>query len=74
MKTKSYNPSPLEVEFVSVIESLQQDINKRLEKSEVQYFEHNLNIDNPTLKAKIIEEDGDEHTLILKVIQKPDNV
>jgi len=74
MKTKSYNPSPLEVEFVSVIESLQQDINKRLEKSEVQYFEHNLNIDNPTLKAKIIDEDGDEHTLILKVIQRPDDV
>ena len=74
MKTKSYNPSPLEVEFVSVIESLQQDINKRLEKSEVRSFEHNINIDNPTLKAKIIDEDGDEHTLILKVIQRPDDV
>ena len=45
MKTKSYNPSPLEVEFVTVIESLQKDINKRLAKSEVQSFEHNINID-----------------------------
>lgn len=72
MKTKSYNPSPLEVEFVSVIESLQQDINKKLQNSEVLSFEHNIRIDNPILKANIIDNDGDEHTLILKVIQKPD--
>jgi len=74
MKTKLYNPSPLEVEFVNVIESLQQDINKKLENSEIRSFEHNLDIDNPILKANIIDDDGDKHTLILKVIQKPDDV
>lgn len=74
MKTKAYNPSPLEVEFVNVIESLQQDINKKLENSEVRSFEPNLEIDNPILKANIIDDDGDKHILILKVIQRPDVV
>jgi hypothetical protein len=73
MKTKSYNPSPLEVEFVNVIESLQQNINEKLENSKIQSFEHNIEIDNPILKANIIDNDGDKHTVILRVIQKPDD-
>ena len=73
MKTKSYNPSPLEVEFVSVIESLQQNINEKLKDSEIRSFEHNIEIDNPILKANIIDDDGDAHTLILRIIQKPDD-
>jgi hypothetical protein len=73
MKTKSYNPSPLEVEFVNVIESLKQNINEKLTFSEIDSFEHELDIDNPTLKANLIDIDGDKHTIILKVIQKPDD-
>ena len=72
MKTKIYNPSPLEIEFVNVIESLRLDINKKLQNSEVESFEHKLELDNPILKANIVDEDGDRHTLILQIIQKPD--
>lgn len=72
MKTKSYNPSPLEVEFVQVIESLKLKISEKLSTSEIESFEHDLDIDNPTLKANLIDVDGDKHTIILKVIQKPD--
>lgn len=72
MKTKTYNPSPLEVEFVNVIESLQQDINKKLKSSEIESFEHKLELDNPILKAHVVDKDGDKHTLILQIIQKPD--
>ena len=72
MKTKTYNPSPLEVEFVNVIESLKHKINEKLENSEIESFEHKLDIDNPLLKATVVDKDGDKHTLILKVIQKPD--
>jgi len=72
MKTKAYNPSPLEVEFVNVIESLQNDINKKLSNCAIHSFEHNIDLDNPTLKANIVDVDGDKHTVILKVIQKPD--
>ena len=72
MKTKTYNPSPLEVEFVNVIESLKININEKLENSEIKSFEHKLDLDNPILKANVVDNDGDRHTLILKVIQKPD--
>jgi hypothetical protein len=72
MKTKSYNPSPLEVEFVNILESLKQHINQKLSNSKIESFQHNLEIDNPTLKADLIDVDGDKHTIILKVIQKPD--
>lgn len=74
MKTKSYNPSPLEVEFVNIIESLQMNINEKLENGQVESFKHKLDLDNPILQANIIDSDGDKHTLILKVIQKPDEV
>lgn len=72
MKTKIYNPSPLEIEFVNVIESLRLDINKKLQNSEIESFEHKLELDNPILKANVVDEDGDKHTLILQIIQKPD--
>jgi len=72
MKTKAYNPSPLEVEFVQVIESLKKNINKQLGNSEIVSFEHQLELDNPILKANVIDDDGDKHILILRVIQKPD--
>jgi len=72
MKTKIYNPSPLEVEFINVIESLQQDINKKLQNCQIESFEHKLELDNPILKANVVDEDGDKHTLILQIIQKPD--
>jgi hypothetical protein len=74
MKTKIYNPSPLEIEFVNVIESLRLDINKKLQNSEIESFEHKLELDNPILKANIVDEDGDKHTLVLQIIQKPDEI
>ena len=72
MKTKAYNPSPLEVEFVQVIESLKQNINDKLENSEIVSFEHQLELDNPILRANLVDVDGDKHIVILRVIQKPD--
>lgn len=72
MKTTSYNPSPLEVEFASIIESLKEDINKKLENRNIDSFEHRLDMDNPTLKVFIKDDDGDEHCLVLKFIQRPD--
>ena len=73
MKTKSYNPSPLEVEFVNVIESLLHNINEKLENSKIRSFEDNIESDYRILNANIIDVDGDKHTVILRVIQKPDD-
>jgi hypothetical protein len=72
MKTKAYNPSPLEVRFVNVIESLKKEINDKLQDCEVTSFDQQLDLDNPILKANIIDVDGDRHTIVLQVIQKPD--
>ena len=72
MKTKAYNPSPLEVTFVNVIESLREEINDKLRDCEVTSFEQQLDLDNPILKANIIDVDGDKHTIVLQVIQRPD--
>jgi hypothetical protein len=74
MKTRSYNPSPLEVEFVQVIASLKDHINEKLTNCEIESFDQRIDIDNPILKAYLIDTDGDKHTVILKVIQKPDEI
>jgi len=72
MKTTSYNPSDLEVEFATVIESLKDTISDKLNHKKILSVENNLNIDNPILKVQLLDDDGDEHTLVLKLIQKPD--
>ena len=73
MKTTSYNPSPLEVEFSNIIESLKLEINAKLNNRTIESFEHRLDMDNPTLKIFIKDDDGDKHCLVIKLIQKPDD-
>ena len=73
MKTTSYNPSEIEVEFATVIESLKDTISDKLSQKKILSVENHLNMDNPILKVHLIDDDGDKHTLVLKLIQKPDN-
>ena len=73
MKTTSYNPSEIEVEFATVIESLKDTISDKLSQKKILSVENHLNMDNPILKVYLIDDDGDKHTLVLKLIQKPDN-
>ena len=74
MITKEYNPSPLEVRFAEVLCGLKDEINKRLPDFEVLNIENNTQLDNPTIDFKLKDKDGDEHEIILKVIQRPDNL
>ena len=73
MITKDYNPSPLEVRFVEVLCNLKDEINQRLVNFDVLKIENNTNLDNPTIDFLLKDKDGDEHEIILKIIQKPDN-
>ena len=73
MKTQDYNPSPLEVRFVNALCELQEEINKKLVNFSVYKIESNKLIDNPTIDFYLKDTDGDEHEVILKIIQKPDN-
>lgn len=72
MKTQDYNPSPLEVRFVDVLCDLKDEINKKLEHFNVYKIESNKQIDNPIIDFYLKDSDGDEHELIIKIIQKPD--
>ena len=72
MITKDYNPSPIEVRFVEVLCELKQEINEKLVNYDVLKIENNTQLDNPTIDFYLKDIDGDEHEVILKVIQKPD--
>ena len=74
MITKDYNPSPIEVRFVEVLCDLKDEINKQLPNYDVVSIENNIQLDNPTIDFKLKDSDGDHHEIILKVIQKPDEV
>jgi hypothetical protein len=72
MITKDYNPSPIEVKFVEALCNLKNQINEKLDNYDVTSIENNTQLDNPTINFFLKDADGDEHEVILKVIQKPD--
>lgn len=72
MKTKDYNPSPIEVRFVEVLCELKDEINEKLVNFDVYKIENNTQLDNPTVDFHLKDSDGDNHEIIVKIIQKPD--
>ncbi len=72
MKTKNYNPSPIEVRFVEVLSDLKDEINKKLVNFDVVKIDNNTQLDNPTLNFHLKDMEGDEHKIVLKIIQTPD--
>lgn len=72
MKTSTYNPSPLEVDFANALFILQEQIQKHLHDNKVINVETNLNQDNPTVKFSLLDKDGDPHEIIVRIIQIPD--
>jgi hypothetical protein len=72
MKTNSYNPSALEIEFANILEDLKDEMNLRLQNRKIESASIQLDQDNPTFKMEIADVDGDKHIMILKLIQRPD--
>ena len=72
MKTNSYNPSPLEIEFANLLDDLIDEMNLRLKNRKIESSDIQLDQDNPTFRMDICDLDGDKHTMILKIIQRPD--
>ena len=72
MKTTSYNPSPIEVEFANAILELQEKIGNNLNGLEIINVENRIQEDNPLLRFYLLDEDGDPHEVVLKIIQTPD--
>lgn len=72
MKTSTYNPSPLEVDFANALFILQEQIQKHLHDNEVVNVESDIKQDNPTVKFKLLDKDGDPHEIVVRIIQIPD--
>ena len=72
MKTQHYNPSPLEQELARAIAALKFELNQHM-SSEIVTIESMLDRDNPKLNFILKDSDGDEHKLVVQVIQQIDD-
>jgi hypothetical protein len=72
MKTPSYNPSPLEVDFANALIILQKDIQMHLQGNEIVNVESNIKRDNPMVKFNLVDKDGDAHEIVVRIVQIPD--
>jgi hypothetical protein len=72
MKTTTYNPSSLEVDFANALFILQDQIQKHLQGNEVVKVESNIRKDNPMVKFSLLDKDGDPHEIVVRIIQIPD--
>lgn len=71
MKTQQYNPSPLEQELANAIANLQSELSQRL-SGEIIEVKSTLKADNPKLDIRLRDSDGDEHQLVVQIIQRID--
>jgi len=72
MKTSSYNPSPLEVDFANALYILQKEIEKHLQNNQIRSVETHLKRDNPMVKFSLVDKDGDPHEVVVRIVQIPD--
>ena len=72
MKTSTYNPSPLEVDFANALHILQQDIEKHLQGNKIIEVTSDIKKENPMIRFHLLDKDGDPHEIVLRVIQIPD--
>ena len=72
MKTPTYNPSSLEVDFANALQILQKEIEKHLLDNQITHVENHLRKDNPMVKFSLLDKDGDPHEIVIRIIQIPD--
>jgi hypothetical protein len=72
MKTSTYNPSPLEVDFANALYILQKEIEKHLQGNQITNVETQLKRDNPMVRFSLVDKDGDPHEIVVRIIQIPD--
>ena len=72
MKTSTYNPSPIEVDFANSLYILQKEIEKHLQGNQVTNVETFLKRDNPMVRFSLVDKDGDPHEVVVRIIQIPD--
>ncbi|MEM9829496.1 MAG: hypothetical protein AAF944_02605 [Bacteroidota bacterium] len=72
MKTQNYNPSPLEQTFAQIIVDLKDTIQDQLSDSKIVYARAELETDNPSVFFTVEDSDGDQHQMVIRVVQRID--
>jgi hypothetical protein len=72
MKTLVYNPSPLEVNFAKAVETLTKRIEEILKPLKIISIDKRLKEDNPKLIFTIRDKEGDNHEVVVQIIQRID--
>jgi hypothetical protein len=72
MKTSSYNPSPLEIDFANALQILREEIQKHLLNNQITHVENHLGKDNPMVRFNLVDTEGDPHEIVVRIIQIPD--
>lgn len=72
MKTTTYNPSPLEVDFANALSALQSEIEKHLKGNKIIEIQNETKKENPILRFQLLDKDGDPHEIAIRIIQIPD--
>lgn len=72
MKTQSYNPSQIELDFSEALLALQDQLQKILPQYQLVEMKIRANKDNPDVLVKLTDSDSDKHELVINFIQKPD--
>lgn len=72
MKTSNYNPSSLEIDFANALQILREDIQKHLHNSQITKVENHPDKENPLVKFNLVDNDGDPHEVVVRIIQIPD--
>lgn len=73
MKTLFYNPSAIEVEFANILAGLKEEIQKQLSEYTIKKVDNNIKHDNPRLIFTLEDKDGDQHELMVQLIQRMDD-
>jgi hypothetical protein len=73
MKTIVYNPSTLEVKFAKAFESLIKNIEEKIKPNKIVRVDKRLKDDNPKVIFKIEDNEGDNHEIVIQIIQRMDD-
>ena len=74
MKTSSYNPSPLEIDFANALQILREQIEPHLLDNKIVNVDNQHAKDNPVVKFQLVDKDGDAHEIVVRIIQIPDKL
>lgn len=74
MKTVNYNPSVFELKLASAISACKDEIQQNLQDLKIIATTEEMQRDNPLLIFQLEDQDGDSHEVVIKVIQRPDQL